>query len=81
MEKTGPGETSGQSKGWRDLGQGVGAFTIGVVVSLGVSHGHLPPPSVAQHVAAYRQSGALSLVQILEILCSDWLNHTMLGTF
>ena len=25
------------------------------------------------------QSGALSLVQILELLCSDWLNLTMLA--
>ena len=52
VEKTGPGETSRQIKGWRDLGQSVGPFTIGVVVSLRVSHGHFPPPSVAQHVAA-----------------------------
>ena len=28
---------------------------------------------------ADRQSGALSLVQILEILCSDWLNLNMLA--
>ena len=36
----------------------------------------LPGPLLVSE--QFSQSGALSLVQILQILCSDWLNLTML---